>query len=156
MGGVFTKDIGCRGHWDIDFKNVPQHAVTRGVKPVEVKGDGWLYNLHFADNITPLLAGPMPDKSRTSADAKSHAGRDEIVAWAFERGDGGRAFAFTGCDLHKNWLLESERKLVVNGILWSAHVEIPTGGAPVDFQLEELNRHLDEKRATAKPAGGVK
>src|SRR5437870_1672179 len=75
LGGVFTKDIGCRGHWDMEFKNIPQHPITRGVKPVEIKGDGWLYNLHFAEKITPLLAAPMPDKSRTSADAKSHAGR---------------------------------------------------------------------------------
>src|SRR5439155_19335088 len=99
--------------------------------------------------FTPLITAAMPDKSRTSADAKAHAGRDEIIAWSYERPDGGRAFAFTGCDLHKNWSLESERKLVVNGILWAAHIDVPANGAPADFSPDDLNRHLDDKR---KPA----
>jgi trehalose utilization protein len=150
LGGVWTKDIGCRGHWDMEFKNIPEHAITRGVKPmVATGGDGWLYNLRFADKITPLLTAPVPDKSRSTDDAKAHTGRDEIIAWAYERPGGGRAFAHTGCHLHANWDLESQRKLVVNGILWSAKVDVPPGGAPADLQPDELNRHLDDKRQPA-------
>src|SRR5690606_37036246 len=69
LGGVFIKDIGCRGHWDMTFNEIAPHAATRGVKPFAAPADGWLYNLHFAPRgVTPLIAGAVPEKSRTSAD----------------------------------------------------------------------------------------
>jgi hypothetical protein len=49
IGGVWQKDIGCRGHWDMEFKTIPAHEVTRGVTPFAAPGDGWLYNMHFAE-----------------------------------------------------------------------------------------------------------
>jgi hypothetical protein len=157
LGGVFLKDIGCRGHWDMEFKDFPEHAVTRGVKPFAAPGDGWLYNLHFAEKgFVPLVAGAVPDKSRTSADAKKHNGRAEVIGWVHERPDGGRGFGFTGADLHKNWGAEGQRRFVVNGILWSAKVAIPDGGAKVDFDLAELNQNLDDKRAQAANADAPK
>src|SRR5215212_187497 len=150
IGGVWLADIGCRGHWDMEVKPRGAHPVLRGVKPFSVKGDGWLYNLHFAEDkgFTPLLVGQVPDKSRTTADAKKHIGRDEVVAWAYEREGGGRAFCFTGVDLHKNWELEEQRKLVVNGILWAAKLEVPKEGAKVDLNARDLTRHV---RAPEKP-----
>lgn len=148
LGGVFLKDQGCRGHWDMDFTEVGSHPVLGGVKPFKLLGDGWLYNMHFADKgVTPLLSSLVPDKSRTSRDAKEHMGRSEVVAWAYERPEGGRGFAFTGCDLHKNWADVNQRKLVVNGILWSAGLKIPKGGAPVAFDEANLQRNLDQKAA---------
>src|SRR6185295_18872587 len=149
LGGVFLKDIGCRGHWDMEFKGAASHPVMNGVKPFTAAGDGWLYNLHFPPEmkgVTTLVAGQVPDKSRSSADAKKHAGRDEIIGWAYERPNGGRGFGFTGADLHKNWEQESQRRLVVNGILWSAKVTIPEGGAPVPFSASDLGQNLDDKR----------
>jgi type 1 glutamine amidotransferase len=151
IGGVWLADIGCRGHWDMDLKPVGEHPVLRGVKPFAAKGDGWLYNLHFADKgFTPLLVGKVPDSSRTTADAKQHKGRDEVIAWAYERVNGARAFCFTGVDLHKNWELESQRKLVVNGILWAAKMEVPSAGAKVELQPGDLER--DVRRAESPAA----
>lgn len=144
IGGVWLADIGCRGHWDMELKLRGEHPILRGVKPFASKGDGWLYNLHFAEDggFIPLLEGKVPDKSRTTADAKKHDGRDEIVAWAYERENGGRAFCFTGIDLHKNWEIESQRKLVVNGILWAAKVEVPREGAKVEMNAGDLERNV--------------
>jgi hypothetical protein len=153
LGGVFHSDIGCRGHWDMEFASIPGHTVTRGVKPFAAPADGWLYNMHFAGrSVTPLLTGAVPDKSRTTADAKRHAGREEVIAWAYERPGGGRGFAFTGADLHKSWNYESQRKLVLNGILWSAKLPVPPDGAKADFDPASLERNLDDKSkpATAK------
>lgn len=150
-GGAFMADIGCRGHWDMEFTDIVTHAILRGVKPFKLINDGWLYNVHFADRgVTPLLSGQVPDKSRTSKDAKSHLGRPEVMAWAFERPEGGRAFSFTGCDLHSNWADESQRKLVVNGILWSAGLAIPKEGAPVEFNPDDLRHNLDDKTPAKK------
>jgi hypothetical protein len=130
---------------------VGAHEVLKGVKPFTAQGDGWLYNLHFADDdkaFVPLLAGKVPDSSRTTAHAKKHAGRDEVVAWAYERQNGGRAFCFTGVDLHRNWELESQRKLVVNGILWAAKMEVPDGGAKVELKPGELERNVRKAPST--------
>jgi len=154
LGGVFRSDIGCRGHWDMDLKTVGEHPVLRGVKPFAAPGDGWLYNLHFAKDkgFAPLIVGQVPDKSRSSADAKLHIGRDEVIGWAQQRAGGGRGFGFTGADLHKSWSYESQRKLVVNGILWSAGLEVPADGAKTTFAEADLNKNLDKKAAPAPKA----
>lgn len=152
LGAAFTKDIGCRGHWDMEFSDFPPHPITRGVAAFAAPLDGWLYNLHFAQGATPLLSGAVPDKSRSSADAKDHNGRPEVIAWAYERANGGRSFAYTGCDLHRNWQVESQRRLVTNGILWTAKMEVPQAGAPVTFNPTALTTNLDYKPAPAKPA----
>ncbi len=154
LGGVFISDIGSRGHWDMEFKTIAAHEVTRGVKPFAAPADGWLYNLHFAERgVTPLLVGAVPDKSRSTADAKKHVGRDEVIAWAYARPDGGRGFSFTGADLHQSWSYESQRTLVLNGILWAARLPVPVGGAKADFDPASLERNLDDKRT---PAAGKK
>jgi hypothetical protein len=155
LGGVFHGDIGCRGHWDMDLKPVGTHPVLRGVKPFAAPGDGWLYNLHFAakdKGFAPLIVGQVPDKSRSSADAKQHNGRDEVIGWAHQRAGGGRGFGFTGADLHKSWGYESQRKFVVNGILWSAGIEVPADGARTKFGEADLNQNLDKKAAPAPKA----
>ncbi len=150
VGGVFHGDIGCRGHWDMDLKPTGEHPVVRGVKPFAAPGDGWLYNLHFGSATKPLLVGQVPEKSRSSVDAKKHAGRDEVIAWASERPSGGRGFGFTGADLHKSWGYQSQRKLVVNAILWTAKLDVPEGGAKTTFIEADLSKNLDKK--TAPPA----
>ena len=147
LGAVWQPDIGSRGHWDMEFTEFPKHATLRGVTPFAAPLDGWLYNLHFAPKAVPLVSGQVPDKARTTADAKAHNGRPEVVAWAYERPNGGRSFAFTGCDLHKNWQVESQRRLVTNGILWAAKVEVPEAGAAVPMTPAQLAANLDAKPA---------
>jgi hypothetical protein len=151
LGAVWQTDIGCRGHWDMSFSEFPKHAITQGMTSFTAPFDGWLYNYHFAEGVVPLLTGMVPDKFRTTVDAKTHNGRAETIAWAYERPAGGRSFGFSGAHLHKNWTLESQRKLVINGILWTANLPVPATGAPVECKAEDLSKNLD-----AKPAGGVK
>ncbi|MCC7414262.1 MAG: ThuA domain-containing protein [Gammaproteobacteria bacterium] len=157
LGAVYHSDIGSRGHWDMDFKAIPAHEVTRGVKPFAAPADGWLYNLHFAPTgVTPLLTGAVPDKSRSTADAKKHAGREEVIAWSYTRPDGGRGFGFTGADLHQSWSYPSQRTLVLNGILWAARLPVPAGGVQVALDPANLERNLDDKRNAAPAAKAAK
>ena len=150
LGAVYHSDIGSRGHWDMEFTDIPAHEVTRGVRPFAAPADGWLYNLHFAPaGVTPLLRGAVPDKSRSTADAKRHLGRAEVIAWAHQRPEGGRGFGFTGADLHRSWSYPSQRTLVLNGILWSAGLPVPAGGVQVDLDPAALERNLDLKPAPA-------
>jgi hypothetical protein len=149
IGGVWQKDIGCRGHWDMEFDGFAKHPALGGVSAFAAPLDGWLYNLHFSPDIIPLLSGAVPDKSRSTVDAKQYVGRPEVVAWGYQRPGGGRSFAFTGCDLHRNWGVEGQRRLVTNGVLWSAGVEVPEGGAPVPLAGGALSANLDAKPAPA-------
>ena len=42
--------------------------------------------------MTPILKATPPDDVRGTEEAKKHKGREEIVAWAFDRDNGGRSF----------------------------------------------------------------
>lgn len=140
LGGVWVPKVSARGHWDGDFKDFVEHPVTRGVAPFK-ENDGFLYKLRFVEGlkgVTPLL--------RTSPKG-GLKGSEDVVSWAYARPDGGRSFVFTGCHAHKEWGLEGMRRFVVNGILWSAGLEVPAGGAPVDLDPSDLKRWLDPKPA---------
>lgn len=152
LGAVWQPDIGSRGHWDMEFNDFPTHPVTRGVSPFAAPLDGWLFNLHFRKGTFPVVSGLVPDKNRSTADAKANAGRAEVIGWAYERPAGGRSFGFTGCDLHRNWGVEGQRRLVVNGILWAAGVEVPQSGALVQNEPHDLLRWMDDK---VKPAAAA-
>jgi hypothetical protein len=139
LGGVYVPKVSGRGHWDGVFSTFVEHPATRGVAPF-TENDGFLYKLRFVEGmkgITPLL--------RTTPPKASLKGSEDVVSWAYERPDGGRSFVFTGCHGHKEWGLEGMRRFVVNGILWSAGLEVPAGGAPVALAPEDLTRHLDPK-----------
>jgi hypothetical protein len=95
--------------------------------------------------VTPLLKAVPPDQSRRTEDARKYPGRAEIVAWAFERPNGGRSFGATGGHSNKNWGEVKFRRLVVNALLWTAKVEVPAGGAKVDLDPADLEKNLDDK-----------
>jgi hypothetical protein len=50
-------------------------------------------------------------------------------------------------DLHRNWQVESQRRFVTNGILWSAKLDVPATGAGVPFSPTALAANLDAKAA---------
>ncbi|HSU66288.1 MAG TPA: ThuA domain-containing protein [Tepidisphaeraceae bacterium] len=150
LGGVYdAKAGGARGHWDESFTEFPQSEVTRGVGPFKVN-DGWILKLKFVPGmkgITPILRTTQlspkgkPDKPIT--------GSENIVCWTYDRPDGGRSFVLTGAHPHRNWGVESFRRLVVNGILWTAKVEVPKEGAPVKLDPADLFQNMERKPAKA-------
>lgn len=147
LGGYYETGFSINPHWKADFQSMPEHAVTRGVKPFNIQ-DEWYFNIRFAPemkSVTPILKATPPDNVRRTPDAKKFPGRSEIVAWTFERGNGGRSFGFTGGHFHRNWGDENFRRLVVNAILWTAKVEVPKEGAKVELDPADLNKNLDRK-----------
>lgn len=147
LGGYYETGFSTNPHWVADFKTLADHPIARGVKPFNIK-DEWYFNIRFAPeskNVTPILKATPPDGVRGTPAAKENKGREEIVAWAFDRDNGGRSFGFTGGHNHKNWADENFRKLVTNAILWTAKVEIPKDGAKVDMDADDIKRNLDKK-----------
>jgi type 1 glutamine amidotransferase len=147
LGGYYETGFSINPHWNAEFKNYPEHPITRGVKPFTIL-DEWYFNIRFApaaSGLTPILKATPPDNTRGTKAAKEFPGREETVAWAFERPTGGRSFGFTGGHVHKNWGDENFRRLVTNAILWTAKIDVPTDGAKVELDASELNRNLDRK-----------
>ncbi len=104
----------------------PDHPVCRGWKEYDLRDEFYL-NLKFHENAQPILKVTV-------------GGKEQIVAWGLERADasGGRSFGATLGHFHDNFAIEDFRRMLVNGILWTAHVEVPKEGAPVEATEEDL------------------
>jgi type 1 glutamine amidotransferase len=160
MGGYFEINWSVNPHWTAKFEKLPEHAVTRGVKPFETN-DEWYYHMRFREGmkgVTPILTAVPPDKTRQGKD-DAHGGnpavRAEIgkntpehVMWVSENEGGGRGFGFTGGHHHFNWKNDDQRKLMLNTIAWIAKIEVPADGvASKTPTQEELEANLKPKPA---------
>lgn len=157
-GGAFEVNWSVNPTWTANYTKFPDHAITRGVKPFSTK-DEWYFHMRFPDdmkNVTPILTDvPKASETMTRKDGAHEgnpdvrksvdAGNPEHMMWAIQRPDGGRGFGFTGGHYHKNWGDENQRRVVVNAILWIAHVEVPAAGAKVDLDPADLMKCLDKK-----------
>lgn len=148
IGGYYETGYSINPHWDAEFSKLPEHPTTRGVKPFTIN-DEWYYNIRFpegSNSVQPLLSATPPDRSRGTAAAKEHPGREEVVAWAVERPNGGRGFGFTGGHNHENWGNADFRKFVLNALLWTAGADVPSGGVESTVSEEVLKQNLDQKK----------
>ena len=152
--------------WLADFKSLPNHPVSRGVKPFATV-DEWYFNMRFRDGlegVTPILAALAPENTMKRGMGTHNGNPDvqklvleekkpQVVAWAVERKDGGRGFGFTGGHFHKGWANDNQRTLVLNAIAWTAKAEVPTAGIATKFTDEQLAANQDPKgRKPATPA----
>ncbi|HON68876.1 MAG TPA: DUF1080 domain-containing protein [Phycisphaerae bacterium] len=156
IGGYFETGWSVRPVWTAEFKSLPEHPITRGVKPFTVR-DEWSYHMRFVDEmkgVTPILTAVPPDETRRGPDGpytgnphvRQRLGQSEIVAWAYDRsaaGSKGRGFGFTGGRSHQNWTNAPFRTLVLNGIVWVAGADVPANGVPSKTPTrEELEASL--------------
>jgi len=156
IGGYYETKFSTNPVWEADIKSLPNHPITRGVMPFTAK-DEWYFNIRFRPNmkgVTSILVAKPSDETRQGTSSSPRgpyphvvaaAGRDEVLAWAVERPDGGRGFGFTGAHYHKNWGNKDFRKLVLNALLWTAKMEVPSGGVESVVTEEELRMNLDAK-----------
>ncbi|MHB8519563.1 MAG: ThuA domain-containing protein [Limisphaerales bacterium] len=156
IGGYYEDHWSTNPHWDAEVQPLLGHPVTRGVKPFAIR-DEWYFNIRFRAGmrgVTPILTAKPSDDTRQGKTASPRgpyphivaaSGRDEVLAWAVERPDGGRGFGFTGAHFHQNWGNDNFRKLVLNALLWTARTEVPAGGVECAVTEEDLKRNLDPK-----------
>lgn len=143
LGGHFEIHYSVNPHWVADFKALPEHPITRGVKPFATN-DEWYFHMRFSDDgkVTPILSAIAPEETMRRRDGAHSgnphvrksvaAGEPQVVAWAYDRPDGGRSFGFTGGHYHWNWANEDQRKLVANAIRWTAGAEIEPAGSSLE------------------------
>jgi type 1 glutamine amidotransferase len=159
LGGVFDPEISAGTgavKWTPVWKKMPVHPATRGVAPFAID-DEWYFNMRFVPGmkrVQPLVTGVPPEELRKTEDAKKHPGRAEVLAWAYDRPNGGRSFAITTPHTHEDWANADLRRLVVNAILWTAKLDVPKAGAKVALDPADLKKNLDDKRP--KPGAPAK
>jgi type 1 glutamine amidotransferase len=160
VGGYFEAYWSVNPHWDAHFKELPEHPVTRGVKPFKIR-DEWYYHMRFPRPmaatclVSPILTAIPPDSTRgKEGDNKSHGGNPHVLArkgmpehvmWVAVR-EHGRGFGFTGGHYHNNWGDENFRKIFLNALLWIAKAEVPANGVECKISAEDLKANLDVKK----------
>jgi hypothetical protein len=157
-GGYFETFWSVNPHWKAEFKELPKHPITRGVKPFFMD-DEWYYHMRFVENmqnITPILTAVPPDSTRREGNdahganphVRARMGMPEHVAWAYERPDGGRGFGFTGGHWHWSWASNDFRKLVLNALVWITGAEVPPDGVPSKTpSIGELEANQDYSKS---------
>lgn len=160
MGGYFATR--CKHHQSVakvfDATITPaagSHPVLRGWREFALRDEPY-YNNYFGPQgltakTTPLATSMLPPD----------APKKEIVAWATERPDGGRGMGIVMPHFYKSWRVDDLRKCILNGIVWTARLEVPASG--VETQVDDLTafepasiepQPRPQKPATAgKPAG---
>lgn len=131
MGGYFA-NRSCPHHESI-AKVFPtatiapadsKHPVSHGWREFTLHDEPYINNYfgkdgnRLAPNVTALATSMLPPESP----------KRETVAWCVERPDSGRGFGVVMPHFYKNWRVDSLRRLILNGIAWSAKLEIPPNG----------------------------
>jgi hypothetical protein len=167
IGGHYDTMYSCNPLWEPAFARFPDHPISRGVQPFQIK-DEWYFNMRFIGDIPgtapQTVSGVtfVPILSATPADAvrdgpyvypkgpyphiQAAKGRAETMLWAVERSDGGRGFGFTGGHFHDNWGNDQFRKVILNALVWLAKLEVPDGGVESHVTPAELDANLDPKK----------
>lgn len=144
VGGFFDYQRGDdpRGwHSDITFATAKvdpsdDHPIGKGIPPFEHR-DEYYYNIRFrkADpRLVPVVTVKLPEVEQP-----------QVVAWAVQRKDGGRGFAFTGGHFQNSWENDAYRTLMLNALCWTAKVPIPAGGVGKQLAFDDQwtpKRHL--------------
>ncbi|MEZ4774631.1 MAG: ThuA domain-containing protein [Bacteroidia bacterium] len=135
-GGYFDwqDDTGAR-NWYSAIKTLdttvtlasPAHPISRGLPNDFRLKDEYYYQIRFRDSdpgLIPILNVPS---------LKNDLPHSDLVAWAVERENGSRGFSTTMGHFFDNWKNDQFRKLMLNGIVWAAGVEVPANGMDAPF-----------------------
>ncbi len=99
----------------------PNHPASRGWGKFTLAENEMYHNLKFAQGaaMVPILTAPL------IAGGKGNA---NITAWAIEPSSGGRGLGFGGGHFVSMWKNEDCRRMMLNGILWAAKIQVPFDG----------------------------
>jgi type 1 glutamine amidotransferase len=110
------------------------HPICRGWQEYDLRDEYYL-QLRFAPEIKPVMS--------VEIDGKEHT-----VGWVYERPEskGGRSFGFVCGHFHANFGEKPFRQAIVNGILWTAHRDVPAAGAPCEIVPKDLELPPDTRK----------
>jgi type 1 glutamine amidotransferase len=158
--GYYETNFSVNPMWAPKFDSFPNHPVTRGVTPFS-NNDEWYFNMRWSSDpsvmkrVTPILTAKPSDDVRKGPYVSpqgpyphiiADSGKVETMMWVYERSNGGRSFGFTGGHTHTNWGDASQRKVVLNALLWIAKIDVPARGVEDTITPADLTVNLDDKR----------
>lgn len=132
--------------------STPSHPVSRGWRAFTMPEEPY-YNNYFGGPGNALRPGVL---AFATSMLPPEAPRREIVAWGIDRPDGGRGFAIVMPHFYKNWADEDLRRLILNGVVWTARLDVPAGGVQTKkpdldaFGAESIEPKPREKAKGAK------
>ena len=113
----------------------PDHPISRGWTAFEIHDEPYINN-YFGRNKNRFGPGVVAIANSMLPPEKP---QEETVAWCIERPDSGRGFGIVMPHFFKNWKQDSLRKLIMNGVVWTAHQNVPDQG--VDSALAPLQTY---------------
>ena len=150
IGGFFKNGISVNPFWRANIKPMKGHETARGVGKIEAV-DEFYFNIELHPDSLNLGAAKPNEKNLLRINniwtraAYLAKGKTQSLLWGITRPGGGRGAGFTGGHHHRNWAIESYRKLILNTIAWIAGEKVPTGGVPTyPVTEDELNESLDD------------
>lgn len=152
IGGHFDKDWSVNPIWKMTRPIFSKHPAANGVTPFEIEEE-FYYHLRLRDDAVPLLQA-LPPADSLGADGPRSAnpavrkaiadGTPQTLAWVVTNANQSRGFGFTGGHFHKHWANDGFRKLILNGIAWSAGLEIPAAGVTSAAKPTPAYQTIDE------------
>ncbi len=120
----------------------PGHPISRGWQDYELRDEYYL-GLRFAAGMKPVI--------KVRAD-----GEEYVVGWSFERPAAavsrkGRSFGCVLGHFHEELGIPAFRRMLVNGILWTAHRDVPKTGAPCKITDEDMVLSPDTRKKAQTP-----
>jgi type 1 glutamine amidotransferase len=131
-GGLWVQGVSRNpvDQWTMTPKS-PDHPILRGVKEWTYRDEVFCrFHLPVDLKRTELIIG-TPAKAPTGP---------QVASWAYEREGGGRAFVMGGVDFHDNMRsVEDYRRFLLNGIAWTAGLEVPAGGVQSSVPADDMS-----------------
>lgn len=143
----FVNQFSKTTFWEANFDTLPDHPITRGVSPFKIN-DEWYVNMRAVpkmQGVTSILYAKPP---KGVLDRPHEDGL--MIAWTYERENGGRSFGTTLGHTYRNWQNDQLRRIVANAILWCAKIDVPATGAKVQIDESALNRNMEPKENKGK------
>jgi type 1 glutamine amidotransferase len=164
LGGYFATK--CKHHQSI-AKIYPAatitpaaagHPVSRGWHEFTLNDEPYIDNYFGKDNnrpapnVTILATSMLPPEDP----------KREAVSWCVQREDGGRGFGIVMPHFYRNWKMEDLRRFILNGIAWTAQLEVPAEGVQTTlpdlatFEPKSVEPLPPKPKATPAPADAPK
>jgi mannose-6-phosphate isomerase-like protein (cupin superfamily)/type 1 glutamine amidotransferase len=114
----------------MEITGAGKNPIANGLKPFELL-DEFYPTLTFSktDKITPILSAKVHIQTRNNLPVFEEPSADHIIAWAAERPNGGRSFAFTSGHYLLTFDQPQIRDMLLNAILWTSKRDVPPAGA---------------------------
>lgn len=139
LGGYFA--TGCAHHKSVarifaeaTITPAAEHPINRGWREFTLHDEPYIQNYFGPDNNRPAANVTVLATSQLPPEAP----QPEAVAWCVQRADRGRGFGIVMPHFFRNWADADLRRLILNGIVWTAQLEVPAEG--VQSTLPDLAR----------------